>query len=157
MPPPQGTVALICTLKIPVHSQFARSWHQCATASSTGLGACSACCLLKCCSAFSKEQNYRGFREHFCQLNGKGCKNAVHCHIYGMGPDGTFNMHLKTYQSFLKVQCHLLSGKREMKVCLSSDRSTFGCAVTKHGEVCVCVCVWEQGGTSGLSSLSIHE
>lgn len=50
----------------------------------------------------------------------------MHCHIYGIGLESTFNMHSNTHQFFLKVQCHLLSGKREMQV-----------------SVCVCS-VWER-------------
>lgn len=65
----------------------------------------------------------------------------MHYHISGTGPDSTFNRHLNTYQSFLKVQYHLLSGKKEVKVCLSSGRTTSGCAVTTRSEGCLCVCV----------------
>lgn len=43
----------------------------------------------------------------------------MHCHIYGIGLESTFNMHSDMDQSFLKVQCHLLSGKKEMQVRLS--------------------------------------
>lgn len=66
-----------------------------------------------------KEDSDRCFWEHFCKL--KGWKNHMHCHIYGIGLESTFNMHSNTHQSFLKVQLHLLSGKREMQVRLSPE------------------------------------
>lgn len=65
-------------------------------------------------------------------------------------------MHLNTYQSFLKVQCHLLCGKREMKACLSSDRSMFGCTVPKRGEGCVCVCMCVGAGRHVWSIISVN-